>query len=172
MQNKLNDRMKNFLTDLAVLIKTHNITIESDNCDGSLWLNDQTDKNGQVDVNITSGILDIESISEVLEDDENPKTVFDRNAKNINQVSFNLYKNNMVNQTFDTYRWVPKGVSMDSGYLSVEIKVNGMDVNAKIIKNGFVEVTEDELNFTCEFDENTTAYHVFVLDGKLQYRRF
>lgn len=172
MNKKLDPRMKNFLTDLAVLIKTHNITIQSDGYDGSLWLNDETDRNGQIDVNFTSGILDIESISEVLEDDENPTTVFDRNAKNINQVSFNLFKNNMVNKTFDTYRWVPKGVSMDSGYLSVEIKVNDMDVNAKIIKNGFTEVTVDELNFTCEFDENITAYHVFVLDGKLQYRRF
>ena len=78
----------------------------------------------------------------------------------------------MVNKTFDTYRWVPKGVSKDSGYLSVEIKVTDMDVNAKIIKNGFTEVTVDELNFTCDFSENITAYHVFVLDGKLQYRRF
>ena len=172
MNKKLDPRMKNFLTDLAVLIKTHNITIQSDGYDGSLWLNDETDRNGQIDVNFTSGILDVENITNVLEDDENPKTVFDRNAKNINQVSFNLFKNNMVNKTFDTYRWIPKGVSKDSGYLSVEVKVNDMDVNAKIIKNGFTEVTVDELNFTCEFDENITAYHVFVLDGKLHYRRF
>ena len=172
MQKKLDPKMKNFLTDLAILIKTHNITIQSDCYDGSLWLNDKTDKNGQIDVNITSGILDVENIAEILEDDENPKTVFDRNAKNINQVSFNLYKNNMENKTFDTYRWLPKGVSKDSGFLWVEIKVNDMDVNAKIIKNGFVETTVDELNFTCVFDENITAYHVFVLDGKLQYRRF
>ena len=172
MNKKLDTKMKNFLTDLAILIKTHNITIQSDNYDGSLWLNDETDKNGQIDVNITSGILDVESIAEILEDDENPKTVFDRNAKNINQVSFNLYKNNMEKKTFDTYRWLPKGVSKDSGFLSVEIKVNDMDVNAKIVKNGFVEETVDELNFTCHFDENITAYHVFVLDGKLQYRRF
>lgn len=172
MENKLNDNMKNFLTDLAILIKTHNITINSDGYDGSLWLYDRTDKNGQSDFNICSGSLNVETIVEVLEDDENPTTVFDRCAKNINQVSFNLYKNNMVNKTFDTYRWVPKGVSKDSGYLSVEVKVKDMDVNAKIIKNGFMEETVDELNFTCEFDENETTYQIYVSDGKLQYRRF
>lgn len=172
MQQKLDTRMKNFLTDLAILIKTHNITISSDGYDGSLWLNDETDRNSQNDFNFCSGTLDVETIAEVLEDDENPTTVFDRNAKNVNQVSFNLFKNNMVNKTFDTYRWLPKGVSKDSGFLSVEVKVKDMDVNARIIKNGFMAETVDELNFTCDFSENITAYHIFVVDGKLQYRRF
>jgi len=147
--------MKNFLVDLAMLLKKYSTlenkaTIESDNeggmtvfCDGD-------------EVYFECGEIGVPEIAAELDRDENPyhKVLV---ADSIENVEVVVHMNDFVVNPKLNYSWNPKGVSMDSGYLSFDLQCinwnGGKALMACIRKHGFMELVVNKVRINVDTNE-------------------
>ena len=146
----MKDNMKEFLIDLALLLKKHGMIMFTDNC-GGLTIEEKKDSN--VSIYIDNGEVDVPEIAAILDKDENPhkEAII---AENINDICLYIQPKEFIDVPDRTFSWQPIGVSMDSGYLTFDMgrvrKNRNGDfedvIQMCIRKHGFIETIEHCVN--------------------------